>query len=83
MSEELLAFPIDIGKTLKHLRQDMKDDWFYDAVRYEDLLSDSKDLKEILSKNLDINHGEYETGHKATYDVPKRSVVVKPNRTLC
>lgn len=74
MSEELLAFPIDVKKTLKHLRQDMKDDWFYDAVRYEDLLSNAKNLNEILSKNLDINHGKYETGHKATYDVPKRAL---------
>lgn len=74
MSEELLAFPIDIRKTLKHLRQDMKDDWFYDAVRYEDLLSNADNLNEILSKNLDINHGKYETGHKATYDVPKRAL---------
>jgi hypothetical protein len=74
MSEELLAFPIDIKATLKHLRQDMKDDWFYDAVRYEDLLSNADSLNEILSKNLDINHGKYATGHKATYDVPKRAL---------
>lgn len=74
MSEQLLAFPIDVKTTLKHLRQDMKDDWFYDAVRYEDLLSNAKNLNEILSKNLDINHGKYETGHKATYDVPKRAL---------
>ncbi|HFD32378.1 MAG TPA: RNA-directed DNA polymerase [Gammaproteobacteria bacterium] len=52
----------------------MKDDWFYDAVRYEDLLSNADNLNEILSKNLDINHGKYETGHKATYDVPKRAL---------
>lgn len=74
MSEELLTFPIDTKKTLKHLRQDMKDDWFYDAVRYEDLLSNAKSLNEIISKNLDINHGKYKTGYKATYDVPKRSL---------
>lgn len=74
MSDELLAFPIDVGATLKHLRQDMKDDWFYDAVRYEDLLSNGKSLQEILSKNLDLNHGEYESGCKATYDVPKRAL---------
>lgn len=74
MGEELLAFPIDIKTTLKHLRQDMKDDWFYDAVRYEDLLSNARNLNEILSQNLDINHGKYETGHKTTYDVPKRAL---------
>ena len=74
MTENLLAFPIDVQATLKHLRQDIKDDWFYDAVRYEDLLSDKKSLKEIFSTNLSVNHGEYKTGHKATYDVPKSSL---------
>ena len=48
MSEELFTFPIDIKRTLKHLRQDMKDDWFYDAVRYEDLLSNANNLNEII-----------------------------------
>ncbi|MFI2810946.1 RNA-directed DNA polymerase [Microbulbifer sp. JSM ZJ756] len=74
MDENLLAFPINIGATLKHLRQDMKDDWFYDAVRYEDLLSNGNNLHEILSQNLEINHGEYKSGHKAIYDVPKRAL---------
>lgn len=74
MSDNLLAFPIDIEATLKHLRQDMKDDWFYDAVRYEDLLTNGKNLKEILTTNLEINHGEYIAGHKAIYDVPKRAL---------
>ena len=31
IKENLLAFPINVKTTLKHLRQDMKDDWFYDA----------------------------------------------------
>lgn len=72
--DNLLAFPINIGATLKHLRQDMRDDWFYDAVGYEDLLSNGKNLHEIISKNLEINHGEYKSGHKAIYDVPKRAL---------
>ncbi|MES2208218.1 MAG: RNA-directed DNA polymerase [Pseudomonadota bacterium] len=74
MSESLLGFPIDIEATLKHLRQDMRDDWFYDAIRYEDLLSNGKSIHEILSKNLDNNHGEYKSGKKFVYDVPKRSL---------
>jgi len=52
----------------------MRDDWFYDTVRYEDLLSNKKDLKELLQKNLEVNHGVYETGSKAAYDVPKTSL---------
>jgi len=74
MEDNLLAFPIDVSSTLKHLRQDMRDDWFYDAVRYEDLLSNHKSLLLILSENLERNHGEYISGDKATYDVPKRAL---------
>jgi hypothetical protein len=74
MGEDLLAFPIDIPKTLKDLRQDMKDDWFYDAVWYEDLLSNPSNLEEILQKNLELNHGIYDSGKKCTYDVPKKTL---------
>ena len=74
MSEELLAFPIDVKTTLRNLRQDMKDDWFYDAVRYEDLLSNKDNLIKILAENLDRHHGEYESGAKVLYDVPKREL---------
>ncbi len=73
-SENLLAFPINIRKTLKHLRQDMKDDWFFDTVRYEDLLSNPKSLNDVLQKNLEVNHGLYQSGKKFTYDVPKSSL---------
>jgi len=71
MGEDLLAFPIDIKKTLKNLRQDMKDDWFYDVIRYEDLFSGPQSLYTILQKNLELNHGVYRSGQKSTYDVPK------------
>ncbi|QMW13685.1 RNA-directed DNA polymerase [Pseudoalteromonas sp. MT33b] len=74
MDENLLAFPINYKATLKHLRQDLKDDWFFDTVRYEDLLSNTLDLHEILSKNLVVNQGEYKPGHRTMYDVPKRSL---------
>jgi len=72
--EELLSFPIDIDATLKHLRQDMRDDWFYDTVKYEDLLSNRKDLMQVLIANLDEHHGEYAAGNKQLYDVPKRAL---------
>jgi hypothetical protein len=62
IEQKLLTFPIDVKATLKHLRQDMKDDWFYDAVRYEDLLTNEKDLVRVLLENLEINHGIYASG---------------------
>ncbi len=67
----LLSFPINIAKTIKHLRKDMVDDWFYDTVGYEDLLSNPSSLFKILQKNLETNHGLYQSGSKTIYDVPK------------
>jgi len=72
--EELFTFPINLSETIKHLRQDLKDDWFFDCIRYEDLLSNKNDLIEILQKNLETGNGNYEAGDRAVYNVPKSSL---------
>lgn len=74
MDKNLLSFPINYKLVLKHLHQDMRDDWFYDAVRYQDLLTNEKSIIKIMSENLEINNGEYHAGHKSIYDVPKRTL---------
>lgn len=51
MTENLLSFPINEKLTLKHLRQDMEDYWFYDSV--QELLTNRHSLLEDLSRNLE------------------------------
>ena len=45
---EILAFPIDVEVVLQHLHQDMRDDWFEDALQHRDLFANKADLREVL-----------------------------------
>jgi len=49
----LLGYPIKTKSVLRQLRQDMKDDWFADAIGYEEILDDEHDLMNILHDVLD------------------------------
>ena len=61
-------------KSLKHLRRDMRDDWFYDTLGYEDLLEAVDSLQDVIAENLEINHGEYGVGRRGVYDIPKKTL---------
>jgi len=70
----LLGYPIKTKSVLRQLRQDMKDDWFADAIGYEEILDDEHDLMNILHDVLDNSNGIYRSGSKCVYDVPKRQL---------
>lgn len=72
-NEQLLTFPINVKATLAHMKQDMRDDWFSDTLKYEDLFSVPKDLIDTIRTNLELGHGQYVAGTKNIYDVPKAS----------
>lgn len=37
---QALGFPVKFDLVLKHLRQDMRDDWYFDCLQYDDLFKD-------------------------------------------
>jgi len=53
------------------MKQDMRDDWFSDSLKYEDLYSAPNDLIETIKLNLELGHGQYNGSEKKIYDVPK------------
>ncbi len=67
----LLSFPIDIREVLLHLNQDMRDDWFFDTLGYADLLSNESDLYRVISELLNQGNGQYLSGGRLIYDIPK------------
>lgn len=73
-SVDLLTFPIDIDAVLSHMRQDLKDDWFFDPLNYDDLFKDKTSLISTINEALQAGHGHYETGTRQIYDVPKASL---------
>lgn len=70
-NEQLLTFPINVKATLAHMKQDMRDDWFSDTLKYEDLFSVPKDLIDTIRTNLELGHGQYVAGTKTFTTFPR------------
>ncbi|ABM39221.1 RNA-directed DNA polymerase [Polaromonas naphthalenivorans] len=76
-AEGILGFPINCNAVLAHLKQDMRDDWFFDAIQYKDLLSTKKDLKSTLSHLLLEGNGSYTGDNRIVYDIPKKGLGIR------
>lgn len=72
-----LAFPIDVRAVLAHMRQDMRDDWFLDALNHQDLFAQPDDLKRVLCALLLEGNGKYPGTERVLYDIPKRGLGVR------
>jgi hypothetical protein len=73
----ILGFPIDCNAVLAHLKQDMRDDWFFDAIKYKDLFANPNNLKETLSKLLLEGNGKYPGEDRVICDIPKKSLGIR------
>lgn len=76
-ANELLAFKIEIDAVLQHLNQDMRDDWFTDAIQHRDLFSNKNDLKETLQCLLLEGNGNYAGSNRTIYNIPKKGIGVR------
>ena len=68
---QFLAFPIDIGAVLAHLKQDMRDDWFPDPLLYKDIFDRPHDLEQLLTSMLLEGNGQYIPVNRIPRDIPK------------
>ncbi|MDR3617195.1 MAG: RNA-directed DNA polymerase [Candidatus Obscuribacterales bacterium] len=64
------GFSVPIDRSLTHLRQDLRDDWFPDFLYYEDFLKPAVIVEYILS-NVSQNHGMYVPGKHSLFNIPK------------
>jgi len=69
-----LSFPIDCDAVLKHLKQDMRDDWFADVLGYRDLFAQKADLQKVLAELLAEGNGQYLGEQRQLCDVPKKGL---------
>src|ERR1700742_2015791 len=56
---QALGFPIEVDQVLKHLRQDMRDDWYYDCLQYDDLFNNPEETKRTIVSLLQEWNGIY------------------------
>jgi hypothetical protein len=73
----ILAFPINCEAVLAHMRQDMRDDWFFDAIQHRDLFANRESLKEVLAELLLEGNGRYLGAKRQVYDIPKKGLGIR------
>lgn len=69
---QALGFPIRFNLVLKHLRQDMRDDWYFDCLQYDDLFNDPNEAKRIIISLLQGWNGVYRGTRSVVRNIPKK-----------
>lgn len=69
---QALGFPIRFELVLKHLRQDMRDDWYFDCLQYDDLFKDPDEAKRIIMSLLHEGNGVYRGTRSVVRNIPKK-----------
>lgn len=71
MNGQALGFPVQFDLVLKHLRQDMRDDWYFDCLQYDDLFKDPAEAKQIIISLLQEWNGVYSGTRSVVRNIPK------------
>lgn len=72
LNGQALGFPVQFDLVLKHLRQDMRDDWYFDCLQYNDLFKDPTEAKRIIISLLQEWNGEYRGTRSVVRNIPKK-----------
>jgi len=69
---QALGFPIQFDLVLKHLRQDMRDDWYFDCLQYDDFFKNPDEAKRIVISLLHEWNGMYRGTRSVVRNIPKK-----------
>lgn len=69
---EYFGFPVNIDLVLKHLRQDMRDDWYFDVLQYKDLFENRARCVEVIKGSFSIGNGSYHPNSPTVRAIPKK-----------
>jgi hypothetical protein len=69
---QAMGFPIKFDLVLRHLRQDMRDDWYFDCLQYQDLFNDPSEAKKIIISLLQNWNGVYCGTPRVLRNIPKK-----------
>ncbi|MDX1751095.1 MAG: RNA-directed DNA polymerase [Methylophaga sp.] len=71
LNGQALGFPVQFDLVLKHLRQDMRDDWYFDCLQYDDLFKNPAESKRIIISLLQKWNGVYSGTRSVVRNIPK------------
>ena len=69
---QALGFPVRFDMVLRHLRQDMRDDWYFDCLQYKDLFDEPARVKKVVISLLQEWNGAYCGTRSVTRNIPKK-----------
>lgn len=67
---------IDDRVVLRQLKQDLKDDWFPDPRRFDDMF-DGELIQKLMAENFGRNHGAYLPEKRTVLNVPKMNFTMR------
>lgn len=69
---QVFGFPVDLPAVLSQLQQDMRDDWYSDALAYEDIFSDQNYITNVIFNSLNTWGGVYIGDQRVLRSIPKK-----------
>lgn len=72
LNGQALGFPVQFDLVLKHLRQDMRDDWYFDCLQYDDLFKHPAEAKRVIISLLKEWNGVYRGTRSVVRNIPKK-----------
>lgn len=72
LNGQALGFPVQFDLVLKHLRQDMRDDWYFDCLQYDDLFKNPVEAKRVIIALLQQWNGIYRGTRSIVRNIPKK-----------
>jgi len=73
---DLGGFELDSELLKKQIKQDLKDDWFPDSLRFVDTLK-AEIISEFLNRNIEKNNGRYIPEDRFVLNVPKKGFTLR------
>lgn len=76
MTIDLGPIQFDPRIVLPQLQRDLKDDWFPDPLRFEDMFRADR-IAELIAENFRRNHGVYHATTRTLLNVPKKNFTLR------
>ncbi|WP_292288460.1 RNA-directed DNA polymerase [Marivita sp.] len=69
---QVLGFPVNLKSVLSQLQQDMRDDWYSDALGYNDIFADQEYIADTILESLNGWGGTYIGDIRVVRPIPKK-----------
>jgi len=73
----VFGFDVDVNQVLRNLNSDLFDEWYYDCLNYQDLLTAKPYVVELIEEQISRGHGRYPPQPRIVRNIPKKGLPVR------